>query len=153
MKKIVELLGSERERLWQTFKNFYQPALLKHEPLPNTPNDDYTETLLSHAQVYVFADRYGIEALQTLALSKLRNVLLYFELYSDGWRDIVTLIHYCFNETVDKGEQADALRSLICFYTACKLEALWGNAEFRNLTRDLPDFPGGLISILLNRLD
>ena len=153
VKKTVELLGSKKECLWQTFKDFYQPALLKHEPLPNAPDDDYTETLLCHARMYAFADRYGIDALQTLALRKLKNVLLYFELHSDGWRDIMTLIHYSFDETVDKGDQADALRSLICFYTACKLEDLWGNAEFRNLTRDLPDFPVGLISVILTRLD
>ncbi|KAK2594625.1 hypothetical protein QQS21_007662 [Conoideocrella luteorostrata] len=144
---------TKRERLWDTFNRLHTRKLAKPEQRITLPDDDYTHVFLCHAQVYVFADYHGIDALQSLALHKLRRALTQFVLFPGGRSDISKLVQYTFNETGDKGEQADALRSLVCFYTACKADDLWKSAEFQDLTRTVPEFSKGFINVLLNRLD
>jgi hypothetical protein len=45
------------------------------------PTEDYTPVFLGHAQLYVFAEQWGINVLKTLALSKLHKTLTSFTLY------------------------------------------------------------------------
>lgn len=70
------------------------------------PEDDYTQKILRHARIYVFADYHGIERLQFLAVQKLRRALTTFQLYPVACDDITQLVQYCFNKTVDKGESS-----------------------------------------------
>jgi hypothetical protein len=142
-----------KDHLWDAFKELHSRQPSEVQGRVNSPGEDYTEVFLCHARAYVFADRYGIDDLQSLALHKLRLALTGFELYPDASNDIIELVQYSFEKTVDKGKFPDALRSLICFYAGCKLEDLWKSARFRSLLQTVPDFPEGLISVLLNRLD
>ncbi|KAL7918311.1 hypothetical protein ACQKWADRAFT_304499 [Trichoderma austrokoningii] len=140
--------------LWDKFQALY--------PLPqsgappsgeSSAKYDYSDVFLGHARMYIFADYYGIDPLQTLALSKLRRALTALTLGVESHGDIFQLIRYTFEQTVDKGGQGDKLRSLVCLYAACKVEDLWRDAEFEDLTKALPDFAIGLISSMLERLD
>lgn len=145
----------KRRALWHTFLGQYTSPLAYSTswPSPNDTGYDYTGAFLCHARMYVFADYYGISALQHLVLAKLREALTYFNLYEESYGDINQLIQYCFEQTVDKRGQTDKLRSLVCLYAACKVEGLWKSTEFRNITRKLPDFYEGLITATLSRLD
>ncbi|KAL7912611.1 hypothetical protein GGI35DRAFT_256811 [Trichoderma velutinum] len=146
--------AKKKDLLWTKFQGLHPLPSALSVPLPtNGLYDDYTDVFLCHARTYVFADCYGIEVLQTLALRKLRQALTQFKLYAKGCGDIIQLVQYCFDETADKGEQADPLRSLVCLYAACKVEDLWKVAEFRDLMRTLPEFSTGLITAMLDRLD
>jgi hypothetical protein len=149
------VMMTKKNMLWDTFNKLH-PLPPTHSPgvsRVNGADDNYTEIFLCHARIYVFADYYGVEALQTLALCKLRQALATFKLDAESCGDINELIRYCFDKTVDNGEQADKLASLVCFYAACKVEDLWKNTEFQDLTRTLPDFPAGLITAMQGRLD
>ncbi|KAM0264948.1 hypothetical protein ACHAQJ_000464 [Trichoderma viride] len=156
-KSVLESPFSTKKKaiLWNAFMNRHplppgHPSTLS--PRINGADDDYTDVFLCHARTYIFADYYGIEALQTLALCKLRQALASFKLYSESYDAINKLVRYCFDHTVEKEEQANGLRSLVCFYAACKVEELWKDTEFQDLTRTLPDFPAGLITAMLGRL-
>jgi hypothetical protein len=47
----------------------------------SSPTEDYTTVFLGHAQLYVFAEKWSIEDLKTLALFKLHKTLILFTLY------------------------------------------------------------------------
>lgn len=111
------------------------------------------DVFLSHAQIYVFADYHGIDRLQTLGLRKLQQTLVQFTLYDEGSREITQLVRYSFNNTVEEEGNANALRSLICLYTACKVEILWKSKEFQGLFESVNDFSKSLMSTILHRLD
>lgn len=144
----------KKKLLWDKFEALYPlPTPAPSPSLGSSAYYDYTDVFLSHARMYVFADYYGIDALQILALQKLRRALASFSVCLESRGDIIQLIQYCFEQTVDNGGQADRLRSLICLYTACKVEDLWEDTKFRDLTKTLPDFPAGLITPMLERLD
>ncbi|KAK4065963.1 uncharacterized protein Triagg1_8272 [Trichoderma aggressivum f. europaeum] len=147
-------ISTKKDLLWNRFQKLHPlPSARAVSLSTNGPDDDYTDVFLCHARTYVFADYYGIEALQTMALHKLRQALTRFKLHANGCGDVTRLVEYCFNETTDKGEQTDPLRSLVCLYAACKVEELWKVAEFQDLMRTLPEFPTGLITAMLDRLD
>ncbi|KAH7308955.1 hypothetical protein B0I35DRAFT_453549 [Stachybotrys elegans] len=145
--------NSKRAQLWDTFKALHPLRIRQSGPRPNQGSGDHTGVFLSHVRMYVFADYNGVDALQNLALSQLRLALERFNLCAEGHNDISQLIKACFEETADKEGQADALRSLVCFYSACKIEELWKGSAFRETSELFPEFYSGLISILLNRLD
>ena len=90
---------------------------------------------------------------QTLALHKLRQALIRFELHKNNSGDDVHVVQYSFNETHETGGEADALRTSVSLFAACKLEHLWESDDFQDLTSTLPDFPQCLITILQSRLD
>lgn len=144
---------SKKDLLWNTFSSLYPGPEVKVAVHVNGPDEDYTDVFLSHAQMYVFADYHGIVVLQNLALGKLRQALMGYTLYEQGSPDIIQLVEYCFRNTVDKGGQRDPLRTLVCTYTACKVEDLWKNDEFQELMDTLNEFPRALLTELLHRVD
>jgi hypothetical protein len=144
---------SKSAELWDAFKALHPFKIRQFGPQPNQSDGNHTEIFLSHIRMYVFADYNGIDALQNLALSQLRFALVRFNLSAEGHDDISQLVQACFKETADKGGQADALRSLVCFYAACKIEELWKSPAFRETSVLFPEFYTGLISMILKRLD
>ncbi|KAL6890846.1 hypothetical protein GGI43DRAFT_208445 [Trichoderma evansii] len=143
----------EKRPLWDRFLELYPLPPSRPAFTPPSASYDYTDVFLCHTRMYIFADYYGIDPLQILALHKLRLALIPFTLYVENCSDIIQLVRNCFEQTVDKGGQVDRLRSLVCLYTACKVEDLWTNPEFRDLTKTLPDFSEGLITAMLEQLD
>ena len=142
-----------KELLWNKFCNLYPTPQYQSTVQDNGADDDYTEVFLSHAKLYVFADYYCIKSLEELALRKLRQVLARYILYPNGASDIVQLLDYCFHNTADKGDLSDPLRTLVCRYTACRVDELWENEEFRQLFDTLPGFSRALFKEVLGRLD
>ena len=143
---------TKKDLLWNKFCSLHPGPQVKVTTSGNAPDDDYTEVFLSHAQMYVFADCYGIVALENLALYKLRQALMRYTLYREGFHDIFQLVKYCFSSTVDKGGQRDPLRTLVCIYVACKVEDLWKNDDFGELMDTLSEFPRALFREVLYRL-
>ncbi|KAH8126068.1 hypothetical protein FP744_10005018 [Trichoderma asperellum] len=146
--------GTRKEVLWNKFKELYPlPSQAPSPSLGSSSEYNYTDVFLSHARMYVFADYYGIDRLKSLALNKLCRALTPFNLQAESYGDIIPLVRYSFENTVDKGEQRDRLRWLVCLYTACKVEDLWKDTEFIDIMKTLPDFSTGLIKAMLYRLN
>lgn len=146
--------GTKKRLLWHKFQALDPLPSRAFSPIFWSSADyEYTDVFLSHVRMYVFADYYGIDPLQTLALHNLLRTLIQFDNEGGSYGDIIPLVRYSFEQTADKGGQVDKLRSLICSYTACKVEDLWKDTEFRDLTKTLPDFSTGIITAMLDRLD
>ncbi|KAK2058510.1 hypothetical protein LY76DRAFT_514079, partial [Colletotrichum caudatum] len=85
---------------------------------------------ISHAKMYVLADCYGVEGLESLSLRKLHRALKQFELSEEGIGDIVQLM--------------DSLRFLVNRYSACKVEDLWKGPVFQALLDTNSEYAKGL---------
>lgn len=96
------------------------------------PNEDYTEVFLSHARLYVFADKYAILPLKTLALEELHNTLAIYTLYRERTGDILALLRYAYANT---GESArgDNLRILLRDFVGRGMGVLLKDERFIDL--------------------
>lgn len=118
------------------------------------PTEDYTPVFLGHAQLYVFAEQWGIDVLKTLALSKLHKTLTSFTLYAVRRPDIVELLRYTFSNdhTPDRVGAVDDLRSLVMLYTACEVESLVHCPEFLSLVWEGGQLAQNLVQMLVKRI-
>lgn len=144
-------------KLWGTFlkaKYYTLDEASKAAPNPNSdPGEKYASVFLSIARVYTLADYYDIKPLAALALAKLYRLLVVFTLHSSRVPDIVRLIEYTCDNTVDVDESQDRMRSLLYHYVACYFTLLWGNKVFRELMQKDSDLMAGVIERLMERLD
>lgn len=99
-------------------------------PLPKTQSNivnasaptvsDVHEMFLAHASPYVFADKWGVDSLKELTLSKLHQVLSVLSLDASNVQDLVDLARYIYSDERNPGleHRMDKLRELICYYIA-----------------------------------
>ncbi|KAM3067032.1 hypothetical protein ACMFMG_011813 [Clarireedia jacksonii] len=118
------------------------------------PTEDYTTVFLGHAQLYVFAEKWNIKSLKTLALFKLHKTLTSFTLYAARRPDIVELLRYTFStdHTPDLVDDVDDLRSLVILYTACEVENLINCPEFLSLLGEGGQLAKNLVRVLMKRI-
>ncbi|KAL6864587.1 hypothetical protein J3F83DRAFT_143103 [Trichoderma novae-zelandiae] len=98
--------------------------------------EDYTEVFLSHAKLYVLADKYDIPKLRQLCLHYLHATLMTFNLHQDSVEDIVNLVKYSFKNTVEK----DKLRNLLVQYSACFTREITKSVFWQDLVAECPEF-------------
>ena len=65
------------------------------------PQENYTEVFLSHARLYVFAEKYDIQPLKKLSRQKLQHTLAIYTLYPERVGDITTLLKYVYVNTAE----------------------------------------------------
>jgi hypothetical protein len=120
----------------------------------SNPTEDYTPVFHGHARLYVFVEKYGIDVLKTLALSKLHKTLTSFTLYAVRRPDIVELLRYTFSNdhTPDRVGAVDDLRSLVMLYTACEVESLVHCPEFLSLVGEGGQLAQNLVQMLVKRI-
>lgn len=103
-------------------------------PRPNkNSKEDYTDVFLSHAQLYVFAEKYDIQSLKTLALEELHATLVLYTLYDVRTGDIIELLRYVYANTCKPQEGVDDMRSMIIQYVSYEMDVLMEAAEFGEL--------------------
>lgn len=122
---------------------------------PNSvPTQEYTQVFLGHAELYVFAEKWSIDVLKTLALSKLHRTLTSLALYAVRRPDIVELLRYTFSNdhTPDRVGAEDDLRSLVMLYTACEVENLVHCPDFMSLISEGGQLAQNLIQMLIKRI-
>ncbi|KAL8704224.1 MAG: hypothetical protein Q9201_002601 [Fulgogasparrea decipioides] len=146
---------SRKSRLWNNFKSkVYTTSQPAFQPRKNLEScEEYTQVLLCHAQLYVFADKYDVGTLKMLSLHKLQRTLVEFTLYDERTGDIVDLLRYSYTNTVDRPEPIDELRLLVVHYAACIIEKLAWNTEFRLLLEQGGSLARDLIGQMVERLD
>ncbi|KAG9660756.1 hypothetical protein KCU64_g2997, partial [Aureobasidium melanogenum] len=105
---------SKRELLWDEFIDSIDTCDRNFRPRRNLePYEDYREVFLCHAQLYVFADKYDIQPLAKLSLSKLGHTLADFNVFEERREDIVELLQYCYANTAERVGTKDSLRVLV----------------------------------------
>ncbi|KAL9579485.1 MAG: hypothetical protein Q9212_005085 [Teloschistes hypoglaucus] len=117
---------------------------------------DYGSTFMTHAEVYVMACRYMIDDLKNMAWQRLRSVLISIgtpQLGSAVVGDLVTLIHYVYQETAprDVDDNEEPLRELVVTFMALNFKQLKGSAV-DDLVRPRADVGGELVADLMNKL-
>ncbi|KAI5868183.1 hypothetical protein GGS23DRAFT_591975 [Durotheca rogersii] len=119
--------------------------------------DDYGETLLSHARLYVLADMYAVEPLMALCVRRLHRTLKVFRLHG-GVRtaDLAQLFEYAYHntrpDTPGPPARVDRLRELLAAYAACRIYELWDNPQLR-AALEIGDLSKNILAQLLNRPD
>lgn len=91
---------------------------------------------LAHSRLYVFADKYGIQPLQQLALQKLHQTLVRFELYPERVEDVVELVHFAYSDDYTFSGGNDELRALVAVYMASTIDKLNQSEHFLTLLEE-----------------
>ncbi|KAG6024091.1 hypothetical protein E4U40_003586 [Claviceps sp. LM458 group G5] len=79
---------------------------------------DYSQLLIAHAKIFVFADCYGIDALMNLAMQKIHRALCEFRLSRVRVDDILALVRFCYERPAP-----EKLRKLVASYSAAIMDS------------------------------
>ena len=116
-------------------------------------SEDYTNILLCHAQLYVFADAQDIQALKLLALDELHAVLAVFELHPERTGDIVELLRYVYAHTTTPSEGEEPLRKVVSDYMAFEMDVLMKDEYFaKSMFQDGGDMLCDFMSSVTKRI-
>lgn len=115
------------------------------------PFQNFTPVFLGHARLYVFAEKYDIPALQTLALYKLHRTLCIFTLYAARYGDIVELARYVYANTPSRPVM-DPLREMLVQYIAYEATSVARCAQCRELVEENGSFASDLLRMVLERV-
>ena len=113
-----------------------------------SPSEDYTEVFLSHAQVYVFAEKYDIRPLKMFALQRLHKTLSTYQLYHGRVVDITSLIRYTYANTNDSRTVSEPMRALLVHYVGSEMKVLVKSGEFKALLEEGGPFAGDFLGIV-----
>ncbi|KAG5987961.1 hypothetical protein E4U52_007007 [Claviceps spartinae] len=79
---------------------------------------NYSQLLIAHAKIFVFADCYGIDALMNVAMQKLHKALCEFRLSRVRVDDILALVCFCYERPAP-----EKLRKLVASYSAAIMDS------------------------------
>ena len=113
----------------------------------------YSDVFLSHARLYVFAEKYDIQPLKSLALDELHATLAIFTLYPKRTGDITHLLRYVYANTSEPREGIEDLRTLMTQYMGCEMDTLIGDEDFKDLIlEDGGPLLGDFLTVVRRRL-
>ena len=116
-------------------------------------SEDYTEVFLSHAKLYVFADKYDIQPLKSLAIRNLHQTLAIFTLYPERVGDITELLFYAYDNTSSLDDGIEDLRKLLLHYVGCEMDLLVKDQDFEELLARCEAFLGDFLKIVGVRIN
>ena len=129
------VLSPSRRGLKESFIN-WKPTVCRQAiristPRPNQASDeDYTEVFLSHARVYVFAEKYDIQLLRALALDELHGTLQNFNLHPERTGDIIALLRYVYANTGESADGVEDMRTVMKHYVGFEMDTLMKDNAF-----------------------
>ncbi|KAJ5742539.1 uncharacterized protein N7511_011271 [Penicillium nucicola] len=145
----LEIPYKERSVWTGQLREAFERSLVVPSPLPTelsydfTPPknsgswEDFTPVLLEQARLYVLADKYCIDSLCQLVLSKLHQTLENFKLYDTGLSGIIELVRYVYMNTAPNyGEKIDAMRNFVTRYVVSILGQIGDNGCFREILEE-----------------
>ena len=146
--------------LWETFITHYDASSCGYSvdasiPGPRgnrAPEEDYSEVFLGHARMYVFAEKYDIQPLKTLALLKLHNTLSIFTLFPKRVGDITTLLKYVYANTAEAVDGTEDIRTMLAHYIGCEMEMLIKEGEIKDLMLDNGDMLGDFLKMIASNV-
>ncbi len=159
-KKNTGQSSSSKGSLRESFIIQYDLLSLGHSVDPSipgprgnrTPEEDYTEVFLGHARMYVFAEKYDIQPLKTLALLKLHHTLSIFTLFPERVGDIMTLLKYVYANTAEAIDGTEDIRTMLAHYVGCEMETLTKDGEIKDLMLDNGDMLGDFLKMFALRI-
>lgn len=83
----------------------------------------------------MFATEYDIEALKTLAVTKLEDCLAGHTLFPDRIKAIVALLKYIYANTKRWKDGWESMRRMLNTYMIQEIDYLMSDDEFRNLLK------------------
>ncbi|KAF2484087.1 hypothetical protein BDY17DRAFT_309405 [Neohortaea acidophila] len=104
---------------------------------------DYTPLYMSHAQLYVFAEKYDIRKLRNLTAARLRETIPRY--LSSSPAEIVGLARHVYDNTPDRTQEVDQLRMIVTQFCATHIDTLQESAEFVSMLHDGGQFPEVLV--------
>lgn len=97
-----------------------------------------------HANMYIFADYYGISDLMDLAFNNLGERLIAFKLSDETVADILDLLRYC-----DDAAVPEELKSFVFLYAASQADALCRIPDFRECVLESRELTTALFTQVL----
>ena len=99
------------------------------------PVESSGEVLLAHASLYVLAEKWGVNSLKMLVLSKLHQTLSTLRVDAPKVQEIIDLARYTYldSSTPDLKTDIDGLRKLISLYMAANVEIISEHTSFMEL--------------------
>jgi hypothetical protein len=143
--------GVKGTTLWQGFQAGADNSELAQSDLNFV--DVSVVDYLSHAHVYVFADRYDIPKLRELAVKKLHFFLAKSDLVQTRVAHVVDLVRYTYENTMEQTVGTDRLRDVVSEYAACQVEKLAKHSDFCKLLQDNGGVGMDLVPRMVKRLD
>lgn len=130
-------IRTTREDLMQSFKSRRpierKTAIELPRPRQNRSSAEvYSDVFLSHARLYVFAEKYDIQTLKLLALDELHATLVAYTLYPRRTGDIVDLLRYVY-ANAEPTEGKEDMRTLMTQYVGWQVDILIDDEDFRDL--------------------
>ena len=115
-------------------------------------SENYTETFLCHARLYVFADLQDIPELKSLALDDLHALLAIFDLYQERTGDIVSLLRFAYANTAP-GLLKGSLRGVLTDFVGVEMDVLMLDNEFREaMIENGGDMLEDFMSVVMKRI-
>jgi len=109
-------------------------------PANTAPTEDYTGTLLSHAKLYVFSEKFDIQPLKRLVLKNVHQTLSAFTLWPDCVGDIVSLLSFIYDSTIKARNGDEPMRRMLSQYVGYEMDRMVEAAAFRDLLERDRDF-------------
>ena len=109
-----------------------------------------TLIFLRHARLYVFAEKWGIEALKMMALHKLHKTLCSYAVDRSRYSVIIDLVKYTYDNTPSR-KPRDPLRELVTNYIAYEAKDIARSEQCLDLVQDVGDFARDLLSMVTLR--
>lgn len=97
-------------------------------------DEDFSTVFTTHARLYLLGDKYDITDLKSLALEKLHQTLLKFQLYESRIGDVLNLVRYVYENGPQDHE--DSLRDLVTGYVVTEVDVIGKSSEFSTLLEE-----------------
>ena len=111
------------------------------------PLEDYTEVFLSHARLYVFAEKYDIQPLKKLCQQKLKHTLAIYTLYPERVGDITALLKYVYANTAETISGTEDIRTMLAHYVGTEMDTLIKYGEIKDLMLENGDLLGDFLKM------
>lgn len=99
--------------------------------------EDFSLVFVEQARLYVLADKYGIEQLCQLVVSKLYQTLKSFKLYPEGVAGVTDFVRFVYlNTPPNYGNIYDPMRNLVARYVVSVLGQIGEHNAFKELLEE-----------------
>ena len=102
--------------------------------------------------MYVFAEKYDIQPLKTLALLKLHRTLSIFTLFPERIGDIMTLLKYVYANTAETIDGNEDIRPMLAHYIGTEMETLSKDGEIKDIMLDNGEMLGDFLKMFASRV-
>lgn len=146
-KKSSSTLNSSLKESFISQYDYWSSDLMPGPRSNMHPQEDYTEVFLSHARLYVFAEKYDIQPLKKLSRQKLQHTLAIYTLNPERVGDITTLLKYVYANTSEAIDGIEDIRTMLAHYVGTEMDTLIKYGEIKDLMLDNGEMLGDFLKM------